>query len=249
MPTYAHSLPDIAAIGRLLGDQSRAAMTLALMDGRAWTVGEIACYLGIAKSTATEHAHQLVAGGLLAEAHQGRHRYLRLAGPEVAEALEALGALSGTMLSPGRTLSAGTRDTALRAGRTCYRHLAGTLGVNLLDALHEHEVVTRNWVLGPNGADWFAELGITPESAGRPLLRPCLDWTERRDHLAGVYGDALCEHLLRESWLARRGTTRAVRLTDKGRVQLTRLGIDLAPTDPSAPAALTNGRALTTSSG
>ncbi|MDR3662227.1 MAG: winged helix-turn-helix domain-containing protein [Mycobacterium sp.] len=236
MPTYAHSLPDIAAIGRLLGDESRAAMTLTLMDGRAWTVGEIARHLGIAKSTATEHAHQLVDGGLLTETHQGRHRYLRLAGRDVAEAVEALGALSKTMLPPGRTLAAGTRDTALRAGRTCYRHLAGTLGVDLLEALHDREIVTRNWLLGPDGADWFAALGITPAPSGRPLLRPCLDWTERRDHLAGGYGDALCDHLLRESWVTRRGTTRAVRLTDKGRAELARLGIDLASTEFSGPA-------------
>ncbi|MDH6247702.1 winged helix-turn-helix domain-containing protein [Mycobacterium sp. OTB74] len=227
MPTYAHSVPDIAAIGRLLGDDSRAAMTLALMDGRAWTVGEIARYLGIAKSTATEHAHRLVDGGLLTEAHQGRHRYLRLAGPDVAEAVEALGALSGTMLTPQHTLSAGTRDTALRAGRTCYRHLAGRLGVDLVEALHEREIVTRDWELGPNGADWFAQLDITPQPSRKPLLRACLDWTERRDHLAGAYGDALCDHLLRTSWLARRGTTRAVRLTDKGRAELAQLGIDL----------------------
>lgn len=228
MPTYAHSLPDIAAVGRLLGDESRAAMTLTLMDGRAWTVGEIARHLGIAKSTATEHAHQLVDGGLLAEAHQGRHRYLRLAGPHVAEAVEALGALSGATLVPRRTLSAGTRDAALRAGRTCYRHLAGRLGVDLLDALRNHGVVTQDWLLGPLGEQWFAELGITPGPSGRPLLRPCLDWTERRDHLAGVYGDALCEHLLREAWVTRRGSTRAVQLTSKGRGELARCGIDLA---------------------
>ncbi|MTE15819.1 ArsR/SmtB family transcription factor [Nocardia aurantiaca] len=227
MPIYAHSVPDIASLGRLLGDESRAAMTLALMDGRAWTVGELARYLGIAKSTATGHAHQLVDGGLLVEVHQGRHRYLRLTGPAVAEAIEALGALSGTMLHPHRTLSADTRDKALRAGRTCYRHLAGRLGVDLLEALHDRGVVDKSWELRSPGADWFAQLGITAEPSRRPLVRPCLDWTERRDHLAGVYGDALCDHMLRESWITRNGSTRAVRLTEKGRVELARLGVDL----------------------
>ncbi|WP_218002717.1 ArsR/SmtB family transcription factor [Nocardia brevicatena] len=162
MPTYAHSVPDIASIGRLLGDESRAAMILALMDGRAWTVGEIARYLGIAKSTATAHAHLLVDGGLLAEAHQGRHRYLRPADPDVAEAVEALGALSGTMLSPRRTLSAGTRDAALRAGRTCHRHLAGRLGVDLLEALHEHGSSPEPGNSGPT------EPSGSPGSTSRP---------------------------------------------------------------------------------
>lgn len=227
MPVYAHSLPDIATVGRLLGDESRAAMTLALLDGRAWTVGELARYLGIAKSTATEHAHQLVGGGLLMETHQGRHRYLRLAGPDVAEVLEALGALSSALHQPPRTLSAHTRDEALKEGRTCYRHLAGRLGVNLLEALHDLGIVDRSWELGPNGAAWFADFGITPCPSRRPLIRPCLDWTERRDHLAGVYGDALCERLLGESWLERHGATRAVRLTEEGRSGLAKCGIRL----------------------
>lgn len=227
MPSYPYSVPDVASIGRLLGDESRAAMTMALMDGRAWTVGELARHLGIAKSTATAHAHQLVAGGLCADVHQGRHRYLRLAGPEVAEAVEALGALSGVMLAPCATLSASSRDASLRAGRTCYRHLAGQLGVNLLNGMCQLGVVTTSWELGPHGASWFALLGITPKSSRRPPLRPCLDWTERRDHLAGTYGDALCDHFLHEAWVVRHPTTRAVRLTDKGRTELANLGLKL----------------------
>lgn len=227
MPTYAHSVPDVASIGRLLGDESRAAMMLALLDGRAWTVGELGRYLGIAKSTATGHAHQLVDGGLLVEAHQGRHRYLRLATPDVAEAIETLGALSGTMLAPRRTLSASTRDTALRDGRTCYHHLAGRLGVAVREGLQELGVVDRSWRLGADGTEWFAQLGIRPPPSRRPRIRACLDWTERRDHLAGVYADALCDHLLREEWLVRRGPTRAVRLTDKGRQEFSRVGITL----------------------
>lgn len=227
MPSYPYSVPDVASIGRLLGDESRAAMTMALMDGRAWTVGELARHLDIAKSTATAHAHQLVAGGLCAEARQGRHRYLRLAGPEVAEAIEALGALSGAMLAPGATLSVSIRDASLRAGRTCYRHMAGQLGVKLLDGLRQLDVVTPSWELGRHGASWFAQLGIAPGSSRRPPLRPCLDWTERRDHLAGTYADALCDHLLRETWVIRHRATRAVRLTDKGHTELANLGLHL----------------------
>ena len=227
MPTYDHSIPDIASLGRLLGDESRAAMVVSLIDGRAWTVGELAHHLGLAKSTATAHAHQLVEGGLLAEARQGRHRYLRLAGPQIAELVETMGALSTTMLTGRPTLAAGTRDEALRAGRTCYRHLAGRLGVELLDALREHGIVDADWELGPRGAAWFADLGLDPLAVRRPRLRPCLDWTERRDHLAGGYGDALCEHLMRHRWIERIGTTRAVRLTDLGRGELAGLGVAL----------------------
>lgn len=227
MPSYSTSVPDIASLGRLLGDESRAAMTLALMDGRAWTVGEMARHLGIARSTATTHAHRLVDGGLLAETHQGRHRYLRLAGPEVAEAVEALGALTDSVLTPCGTLSASTRDAALRAGRTCYRHLAGRLGVSLLAALRDLEVVTPGWELGPNGVAWFADLGITPAPSRRPPVRPCLDWTERRDHVAGSYADALCGHLIQHAWLVRRGSTRAVQLTDLGKAALADAGVRL----------------------
>lgn len=146
-------------------------------------------------------------------------------GPEVAEAVEALGALSGAMFAPCATLSASNRDASLSAGRTCYRHLAGQLGVNLLQGLRDLEVVTTSWELGPHGAGWFARLGIAPKPSRRPPLRPCLDWTERRDHLAGTYGDALCDHILRQAWVARHGTTRAVRLTDKGCTELAALGL------------------------
>ncbi|MBO0812468.1 MAG: helix-turn-helix transcriptional regulator, partial [Microlunatus sp.] len=190
---------------------------------------ELARSLGIARSTASEHASRLVDGGLLTETRQGRHRYLRLARPEVAEAIESLGAISTASVTPAHSLSVSTRDAALRAGRTCYRHLAGRLGVELLDALRDLGVVTGTWQLGPDGAAWFARLGITPGRARRPLLRPCLDWTERRDHLAGLYADALCDQLLTREWLVRRGTTRAVRLTDLGTTELRRIGVRLSP--------------------
>ncbi|WP_270366384.1 ArsR/SmtB family transcription factor [Microbacterium algeriense] len=228
MPRYPYSVPDVASIGRLLGDESRAAMLIALMDGRAWTVGELAAQLEIAKSTATAHAHQLVDGGLCVEARQGRHRYLRLADTDVAEAVEALGMLSGRTLSPPRTLAAGTKDEALRAGRTCYGHLAGRLGVDLLTSLRRIEVVTTNGELGPNGAEWFTALGVSPGPSRRPALRACLDWTERRDHLAGSYADALCRRLLDASWLERSRNTRAVRLTEAGRAALAQRGVTLS---------------------
>lgn len=125
------------------------------------------------------------------------------------------------------------RRGIFRAGRTCYRHLAGKLAVDLLDGLVGIGVVTRDWQFGQHGREWFARLGIAPASSRRLPLRPCLDWTERREHLAGSYGDALCDHLLRESWAERHGSTRAVRFTDLGRTELARLGVDLPTSDGS----------------
>ena len=183
---------------------------------------------GIARSTATEHAHRLVAVGLCGEVRQGRHRYLRLRDPRVAEVLESIGALSSPS-PPRATFRAVTRDAALRAGRTCYRHLAGALGVALTDSLRELAVVTPTWELGPQGRSWFAGLGIAMQPSSRqPLLRPCLDWTERREHLAGGLGDALCAALLARNWVTKRPGTRAVSLTGQGRRALAERGMTWA---------------------
>ncbi|GLY63844.1 ArsR/SmtB family transcription factor [Amycolatopsis taiwanensis] len=228
MSRLPYSIPDIAAMGRLLGDQSRVAMVVAMMDGRAWTVGELARHVGIAKATATEHAHLLVDGGLCEEARQGRHRYLRLASSEVADAAEALGTLSAKHLAHAATLTASTRDAALRRGRTCYRHLAGALGVAIADDLRRLGIITEHWDLGPTGADWFAALGVDPAASRRPQIRPCLDWTERRDHLAGSLADGLCQQFLDTDWIQRRQATRAVDLTDTGREALRELGLNQA---------------------
>src|SRR4051794_10303955 len=118
------SASDLAALAALLADQTRAAMCLALLDGRAWTAGELAAQAGVARSTATEHLHRLVEGGLLVEQRQGRHRYVRLADPSVAHLLEDLGARLEPRPAPVRGLRAATTNAALRRGRTCYDHLA-----------------------------------------------------------------------------------------------------------------------------
>jgi hypothetical protein len=203
-------------------------MAVAMMDACAWTVSELAELAGVARSTATEHAHRLVDVGLCVEVRQGRHRYLRLRDGHVAEVLEALGNLAQTR-PPRPALRAVTRDAALRAGRTCYRHLAGALGVDITDGLREASVITTDWQLGAAGQDWFGRLGIAVESpARRPLLRACLDWTERRDHLAGYLGDALCTSLIDRGWVISRTDSRAVTLTARGRHGLTESGIAIA---------------------
>jgi DNA-binding transcriptional ArsR family regulator len=217
---------DLASLAALLADETRAAMCLALLDGRAWTAGELATHTDVAPSTATEHLHRLVAGGLLVERRQGRHRYVELAGPSVAALLEDLAARPEPRRTPVRGLRAATADAALRRGRTCYDHLAGRLGVAVTDAMTGHGLLdqTGGFALTAAGRRWFTgPLGLDPadlRAGRRPLARGCLDWTERRQHLAGVAGARLCEKLLGNGWVVRLGSGRAVRATPAGRAAL-----------------------------
>lgn len=189
--------PDLASVARLLADGTRADLCLALLDGRAWTAGELARHAGVAASTATEHLNMLVRGNLLAEERQGRHRYVRLADPSVAELIENLAARAPNAASPPLSLSAASRQNALAHARTCYDHLAGTVGVAIADAMTEQRLLDWEHGLGltSDGKSWLAELGIAvPTGIRRPSVRSCLDWTERRPHLAGAVGAALCRH-------------------------------------------------------
>lgn len=222
--------PDVASVAALIADPSRAAMAMALMDDRARTVGELATTVGVARSTASEHASALVGGGLCEERRQGRHRYIRLASPAVASALEVLGSLASRTVELRPTLRAVSASEALQRGRTCYRHLAGELGVQVTENLHRLGVLSPRWQVTKSGLAWVREFGIAWAPAPRrPLARPCLDWTERTDHLAGYLGDALCNHLLTQGWLSRRGRTRAVALTERGRSRLQDLGFERLP--------------------
>ncbi|MFC9895962.1 ArsR/SmtB family transcription factor [Nocardia sp. NPDC127579] len=225
---------DLAGLAALLADPTRAELCLALLDGRAWTAGELARHAGIAASTATEHLNRLLAGGMLAERRQGRHRYVQLADPGVAELLEAL--LGRLEPSPSRTssLRVATATAALARGRTCYDHLAGRLGVTITDAMIARELLdpAAGFALTDAGFAWLTgPLGIA-ESAlratRRPLVKPCLDWTERRTHLGGVAGAQLHHRLHDLGWIQRSGTGRAVRLTTPGTAALT----VLLPLDP-----------------
>ncbi|GAA1413113.1 ArsR/SmtB family transcription factor [Catellatospora coxensis] len=218
MPTQ-----QLARLAGLLADPTRAAICLALLDGRAWTAGELAHHVGVVASTASEHLSRLVAGGLLVEERQGRHRYLRLAGPETAALIEDLAtfaAKSGAAPAP-RNLRGSIRRSAEAQARTCYDHLAGRLGVALADALLARGVVTDDAGLAVTapGRAWLAGVGIDvdPQRRGsRPLVRSCLDWTERRPHLAGVLGAALRAHAMDTGWLEPVGTGRALRITPSG---------------------------------
>ncbi len=225
---------ELAAFAALLADRTRAAMCLALLDGRAWTAGELAKHAGVARSTATEHLDRLIGGGLLSEARQGRHRYVRLADPGVAGLLEDITARLEPGLPAVRGLRAATADAALRRGRTCYDHLAGRLGVAVTDALTRDGLLDQEggFAVTGYGVTWLIErLGVEPErlrAGRRPLARACLDWTERRPHLGGVAGARVCETFLGRGWVGRIGSGRAVKVTPSGRVALREL---LALTD------------------
>jgi DNA-binding transcriptional ArsR family regulator len=227
MTSIRGTVPDISGVCTVLADESRATMAWAMLDGRAWTISELAGVAGIARSTATEHAHRLVDVGLCSEVKQGRHRYLRLRDAQVAVLLEGLGTISAPPQTKASTWRSVSRDRALRAGRTCYQHLAGALGLAIADALRDLDVITPDWQLGAAGSTWFAELDISfAESSRRPLIRPCLDWTERRDHLAGRLGDALCATLIDRDWIRKRTGSRAVSVTETGLRELATRGLE-----------------------
>jgi DNA-binding transcriptional ArsR family regulator len=215
---------DIAAAAALMADPSRAAVLVELIDGRALPPSELAEVAGVSRSTMSEHLAKLQRAGFLAVETGGRNRYYRLAGPEVAAAVEALAALAPR--TEVRSLRQANRAGALGAARTCYGHLAGELGVGITDALVARGLVEREgevFLLTDPGAVFFVDLGIEkPPRAGKS----CNDWSERRPHLAGKLGVALTKRLFELDWIERTERRRAVRVTKVGRRELgTRLAI------------------------
>lgn len=216
--------PYLAEIAQLMGDPARANMLQALMDGRALTAKELAYLAGVAPQTASGHLARLMQGGLLAVAVQGRHRYYRLSGAEVATAVEGLMVLAGAQPTSRRLPSRISEELA--RARTCYDHFAGRLGIGLHDALVEGghlSVADGGYGLTQSGAAVFATLGIDAAGAGkgrRAALRPCLDWSERRPHLAGNLAAALACRCFEMGWVRRRKDSRAVTLTEEGRAVL-----------------------------
>ncbi|WP_030812536.1 ArsR/SmtB family transcription factor [Streptomyces sp. NRRL F-2799] len=222
----------LASLAALLADETRAGCLLALLDGRAWTAGELARHVRVAPSTLSEHLNRLVGGGLLAEERQGRHRYVRLADPRAAQLVEDLAAHlpQDAVRQVPRSLRESSAGSAMARGRTCYDHLAGRLGIAVTDALTSRGLLRQDtgFALTDAGLAWFGDAGIAVDrSTRRPLARACLDWTERRPHLGGAAGAALCRHALDTGWCARVGSGRAVRVTPAGARALAELlGID-----------------------
>jgi len=235
---------NIALPAALIGDPARAAILAALCDGRAQPAGALAYAARISAQSASNHLAKLTEGGLLKVENEGRHRYYRLASPNVAEVMEALACLAPPVRSLEMPLSAKARS--LRFGRSCYDHLAGRLGIAVtarLEAMGHLNLVdddAKQYGVSDNGRHWFAALGIEVAAlkrGRRGLARRCLDWTERRHHLAGPLGTTLLSRLVELGWLRRDHATRAVCVTCAGAVGLARsLELDVRELDDLAPA-------------
>lgn len=228
---------EVAGIASVLSDAARAAILISLLDGRARTAGELAFVAGISAPTASSHLAKLVDSGLITVIPQGRHRYHHLARPEAAQALEALTVLAAT--APRKPRMPGPRDRALREGRTCYDHFAGRLGVALADSLLAAGCLVedgRDFRVTDEGERRFMCMGVDVpvlRTERRPLCRRCIDWSERRPHLAGAVGAQLTASCLTVGWVERIGETRGVHVTDIGR----RAFLDLLELDLQSPIA------------
>jgi DNA-binding transcriptional ArsR family regulator len=221
------SLATFAEVAALAGDPARAGMLHALMDGRALTASELAYIAGITPQTASAHLARMATAGLLSVEKQGRHRYHRLASLAVAQMMESIMQVASGPGSMRPPRVVGPKDAKLRMARTCYDHLAGRLGVALADALvggGHVELAGDGGLVTDIGVEFFDRIGIDLDAAAtrsgirsaRILCRPCLDWSERRPHIAGRVGAALCAHSLGQGWIRRIKETRAVTITPQG---------------------------------
>jgi DNA-binding transcriptional ArsR family regulator len=223
---------DMAAIAALVGDPARANILCALLDGRAFTAGELAYAAHVSPQTASGHLGKLAAAHLIASSPQGRHRYYHLAGAHVAAMLESIMAVAA--ISPPR-YRAIRIDEGMRTARMCYDHVAGRLGVGLADALQsrDHIVFGEDAAeLTSSGEAFLREFGVDIDAARlrrRLFCRPCIDWSERRPHLAGAIGQALAQRLFALGWITRVRDGRALMVTPAGRRNLIdTFGVDLS---------------------
>jgi DNA-binding transcriptional ArsR family regulator len=224
---------DLAAVASLMADRHRAQMLLTLLGGTPQSGSALAEAAGISRSLASAHLKKLVAGGLVRAQPNGRQQLYSIASAPVANALEIL-----ILLAPAskvRSLGDATRARSLRWARMCYDHLAGVVGVALTEALIGRGLFGERdgtYLMAPAGAAEFGGFGIEVERlerGTRPLLRPCLDWSERRYHLAGSLGAALTSSLVERRWITTREASRIVTVTEAGQAGLRAwLGVDLA---------------------
>jgi DNA-binding transcriptional ArsR family regulator len=212
--------PDISIVAALIGNPASANMLMALLAGPALTATELAQEASLTPSTVSGHLARLEKAGLVAVERQGRHRYFRLADPDVVSALEGLmpvAARAGHM-----RVRTGPRDPELRRARSCYDHLAGDLAVRMFDRLISRRLLTRrgdSLQVTREGQGFFANSGIELAALGsgrRPLCRPCLDWSERRSHLGGALGAVVFDHIVARGWAVREAGTRIVRFSAAG---------------------------------
>lgn len=221
---------QLASIADLLSEPARAAILLNLMNGRALAAGELAFAANVAPQTASGHLAKLLEGQFVRVEKQGRHRYYRLGGTEVADAIEALLVLAPIVCPKAKRQTTVPVTGTFAHARTCYAHLAGWLGVRIADSLHERGLIfpgdEKTFRISKAGKGWLGDQGIKLPRTRIPetkLARQCLDWTERRPHLAGPLGVAIYRHLLHMKWVVPMKNTRAVRVTDEGKRELWRL--------------------------
>lgn len=226
--------PNVAATAHLIADPARAAMLMALVDGRARPAGELAYSAGVTPQTASAHLAKLLDGRFLVVETEGRHRYYRLAGPHIAEALEHLAAIGRDTPIRRRPLSPQARQ--LQFARCCYDHLAGRLGVAVTRTLQDRGLILaaaeKQFEISAAGHEWFAGLGLDVAAlrpTRRGLARQCLDWTEREHHLAGPLGVEFLATLCRNGWLRRMASSRAVEVTPRGWSWLKQQGVETDP--------------------
>jgi DNA-binding transcriptional ArsR family regulator len=220
--------PDISVPARALGDPARGRIVSALLGDRSVPAGELARTAGVSASTTSEHLRVLVGAGLLTVDSRGRNRFYRLADSDVSHAIEALQAIAP--LTEVRSLRQHRVSEQLRAGRTCYDHLAGDLGLRVTDLLTDAGIVHDLQVgaVSPPAEPFprgpiVESLGIRPSTGSRPWARGCLDWTGRRVHVAGQVGAQILTAMESQEWIDRRPDSRAVRLTARGDEQLREL--------------------------
>jgi len=227
---------DLARIAELIADRARSRILLALIGGRELSASLLAEEAGVSRPTASAHLRKLTDGGLIAVRVDGKRRHYRLAGPAVADVLERLATLAPP--EPISSLRASTHAAQLRSARSCYDHLAGRLGVGLMQRMLERGFLIggdgsfdadragrdtpasygqdARYELTGSGRDFLDDLGVELAGGRRPLVRYCVDWTETRHHLAGQVGRGLRERFLQAGWVEPKGTTRALRITDTG---------------------------------
>ncbi|MGQ8870995.1 ArsR/SmtB family transcription factor [Paenibacillus sp. TSA_86.1] len=220
-----NAYPNITIIASLIADTSRSVFLSALLDGRALPAGELAYMAGVSPQTASNHLAKLVAGGLLEVEQQGRHRYYRLAGQEIADLIEKMASIAPPVQI--RSLRQSNQLRQLSYARTCYNHLAGRLGTSLCEALLKKGYLVepkgeqgKDYLITEKGSQWFNEFGIKfqlKNGSRRAIARKCLDWSERRYHLSGVLGEQFVYRLLELNWIRQKAGSRSVELTEAGK--------------------------------
>lgn len=223
---------DFSEIASLLGDKSRAIMLWNLLDGRAYTATELANCSGISLQSASNHLAKLLQKNILSVEKQGRHRYYKFSSPDVAQVIEAMASLLSLQKDYKKIKK--PKASAFTYARTCYNHLAGEVGVKITEALISHNIISplnKEYIVTVTGKQWFLKLGINideTQNLKRSFAHQCLDWSERKHHIAGALGDVFLETLLKKDWFRKHKNTRELIITAKGKQHLKQLlNIDL----------------------